>query len=152
MPSRGSWEDLVWRFHPASDDDVEVLLSRDTDCRLGQRETAAVERWLAGDRDFHIMRDHPEHHAPILGGMWGVRAGMLSAMREDLRDYKPGNYWQADQDFLRAVVYPKVKDHCLVHDEFYGGEPFPTPREDSEFVGQPFDENDRRSGKDANRS
>ena len=71
MPSRGGWEGLFWRFYPASQDDVEVLLCRDTDCRLGRREKAAVERWLASDRDFHIMRDHPEHDTPILGGMWG---------------------------------------------------------------------------------
>ena len=30
----------------------------------------------------------------------------------------------------------------MIHDEFFGGEPFPTSRNNYEFVGQVFDENE----------
>ena len=40
---------------------VHTLLSRDTDSRIIPREKEAVNEWLASDRVFHIMRDHPAH-------------------------------------------------------------------------------------------
>ena len=82
MSEPGNWTGMFWRFYPASEPDVEVMLSRDTDSRLNLREAAAVDEWLAGDKNFHIMRDHPYHATEILGGMWGVRNGFLLGMRQ----------------------------------------------------------------------
>src|SRR5262249_39348145 len=67
-PEPGDWRALFWRFRPAGEDDVEVMLSRDTDSRLGARERAAVDAWLASDCDFHVMRDPPLHRTSILAG------------------------------------------------------------------------------------
>src|SRR5262245_16982622 len=68
MPEPGDWRAMFWRFYPAAEPAVAVMLSRDTDSRLNRRERTAVEEWLASDRDFHVMRDHPHHNVPILGG------------------------------------------------------------------------------------
>ena len=40
------WRGMFWRFWPAAEADVEVLLVRDLDCRLGHREAGAVLEWL----------------------------------------------------------------------------------------------------------
>lgn len=40
-----------------------------------------MEQWLASNKTFHIMRDHPNHDTPILGGMWGARWDNLPAPR-----------------------------------------------------------------------
>ena len=63
---------MFWRFEPAGEEDVDVMISRDTDSRLNLREKFAVEEWLESDKGFHIMRDHPHHGYPVLGGMWGA--------------------------------------------------------------------------------
>jgi hypothetical protein len=139
----GDWTALFWRFDAASDPDVSVMLSRDADSRLNTRERWAVEEWLASDRDFHVMRDHPEHTAPILGGMWGVRNGLLSNMRELIQSYPKENVWQIDQRFLAEVITPVVKDRWLEHDEYYAKKPFPARRDGRSFVGEPFDARDR---------
>ena len=47
---------------------VDILLSRDLDSRISEREVAAVEEFLASDKQVHIMRDHPARTAPIMGG------------------------------------------------------------------------------------
>jgi hypothetical protein len=133
-----------WRFYAASDLDVDVIISRDTDSRLNVREKSAVDEWLASDKDFHIMRDHPYHNVPILAGMWGVRNGLLLDMAEDIAKYSKGDVWQVDQNFLRDCIYPKVKDDSVVHDEFFEKNSFPDERESGCFVGQAFDENDER--------
>lgn len=144
--AESSWKGMFWRFEPAADPRVEVMLSRDCDSRLGEREKAAVDEWLASDRGFHIMRDHPWHGSQILGGMWGVKKGVLSDMRALMRAWKQEDRWQTDQDFLNAVIYPRVVDNSMVHAQFFGIEPhvlpFPTRRQGFEFVGQVFDERD----------
>ena len=146
-PMKGSgWNGMFWRFFAA--DSHDVMISRDTDSRLGQREKVAVDEWLASDKDFHIMRDHPYHKTEILGGMWGARNGILKGIKDEITNYDKksfDNKYQVDQNFLRDVVYPKVKDNAIVHDEFFEGKPFPKKakaRTTSYFVGQVYNHMD----------
>lgn len=138
----GDWRGMFWRFEAASDPDVEVTISRDCDSRLNLREAAAVEEWMRSRFQFHIMRDHPAHCAPIMGGMWGVKAPLLRDISGLIGAFSKGDFWQVDQDFLREVIFPRVRKTAMVHDEFFGGAAFPAPRCGLEFVGQVFDEND----------
>jgi len=152
MNESGDWGGMFWRFLPASDSDVEVMISRDTDSRLSDREKTAVDEWLASDKGFHIMRDHPAHGTEILGGMWGAKSGSISEMKPLISEYSKGNFWQVDQNFLREKIYPIVKDTSCVHDEFFEKKPFPTKRKEGidsngnpkYFIGEPVDENDER--------
>jgi len=138
----GDWTGMFWRFYPASDEDVDVVIVRDCDSRLNMREKYAVEEWLKSDKGFHIMRDHPAHGTEILGGMWGSKKNVVSNMKNMIDDYIKGNFWQVDQNFLREKVYPLIRLDCLVHDEYFERKPFPKPRENKTFVGQAFNEID----------
>ena len=63
--------------------------SRDLDSLITEREAAAVLEWQQPEYDnrpVHIMRDHPSHGVPILGGMWGVDLGRTDA-RKRLREF-----------------------------------------------------------------
>ncbi len=142
MDEEGNWSGMFWRFYPCSEDDVEVILSRDTDSRLTQREKDAVDEWMNSDMGFHIMRDHPWHGAPILGGMWGCKKGTLAEMKSLIDSIPKGDYWQVDQIFLRDYIYPLIKENSLVHDEFFERKPFPTERTELQFIGEVYDEND----------
>ena len=82
MGPKGDWTGMYWRFLPTSETDVDVLISRDTDSRLNLREKLAVDQWLESDYGFHIMRDHPAHGFPVLGGMWGAKKGCLPDMKQ----------------------------------------------------------------------
>ena len=90
------------------------------------------------------MRDHPYHQTEILAGMWGCRNGILSDIKDmvfnyDMRDYD--QTYQNDQNFLREVVYPLVKDKAMVYDEYFEKKPFPTKRQFvGDFVGQVYNE------------
>ncbi|KAB7504575.1 hypothetical protein Anas_05977, partial [Armadillidium nasatum] len=64
----------MWRFTPLGDDQVDVMLSRDLDSEILKREYDAVSEWLnSTNKSLHIMRDHPFHCVPMLGGTWGIR-------------------------------------------------------------------------------
>ena len=142
MENDGDWTGMFWRFYPASEDDVDVMISRDCDSRLNAREKYAVDEWLSSDKGFHIMRDHPWHNTLILGGMWGSRKGVVTNMKKLIDDYIKGNFWQVDQKFLKEKIYPTVKNNSLVHDEFFDKKPFPSKRPLYIFVGQAFNEKD----------
>ena len=143
MNEEGNWNGMFWRFLPPSDPTVDICICRDVDSRLSLREKRAVDDWLKGPYDFHIMRDHPHHQTEILGGMWGVRKPSLTNMYELINKFDQGNHWQTDQIFLRDHVYPIIKESVCVHDEYFDKNPFPTKRVNNEFVGQQFDENDK---------
>ena len=138
----GDWSGMFWRFLPASNPLVDVMISRDCDSRLNLREKEAVDAWLESDKSFHIMRDHPYHTTEILGGMWGVKHPKLKNLNLLMAEYQGGEFWQVDQNFLKEIVYDKVREDSLVHDEFFENRPFPSKREGKEFVGMAFDEND----------
>lgn len=142
MDVAGDWTGMFWRFYPASDNDVDVVIVRDCDSRLNMREKYAVEEWLNSDKGFHIMRDHPAHGTEILGGMWGSKKGVIINMKELIDEYVKGNFWQVDQNFLREKIYPIVRLDSIVHDDYFENKPFPKHRENKTFVGQAFNEID----------
>jgi len=146
MDVDGDWTGMFWRFYACEDSDI--MLSRDTDSRLSNREKLAVDEWLESDKDFHIMRDHPYHNTEILGGMWGVRNGLLKNMKQLINDYTKGDFWQVDQNFLREKIYPLVVNNSFTHDTYFNyntnSKQFPSKSINKEFVGDVFDENENR--------
>lgn len=145
MSDKPDWTGMFWRFYAAADDTVDVMLSRDTDSRLFEREKCAVDQWLSGDKDFHIMRDHPHHRESILGGMWGCRNKILRKVVQSIEKFNKTDNYDIDQDFLRKCVYPAIKDYAHVNDSFFEKTGFPTERNDFEYVGEIYDENNKRS-------
>ena len=146
MEVDGDWTGMFWRFYACEDSDI--MISRDVDSRLGNREKFAVDEWLSSDKDFHIMRDHPHHNTVILVGMWGCRNSILKNIRNTIDEYVKGNFWQVDQNFLREKIYPIVKNNLFIHDSYLNYEKeknnFPKERIKNEFVGDVFDENNIR--------
>lgn len=142
----GDWTGMFWRFEACYDSNADVVIFRDTDSRVNKREKHAVEEWLQSDKAFHIMRDHPHHQFPILGGMWGIRKNDKFNMKIMLDSFvisKANNSYGTDYNFLGNVLYPLIKESdCFVHDPFFDKKPFPTARQNHEFVGQVFDENE----------
>lgn len=139
------------RFLPAEEEGVEYMMSRDTDSRLSERERLAVDDWLLSGADLHVMRDHPYHGAPMLGGMWGVKGGRLKGIGSAIQKFQPSSDKGQDQAFLWQWVWEKVREGELsvcVHDPFFQKTPFPSGSTRGRsnngvwFIGQVFDEHD----------
>jgi hypothetical protein len=146
----GSSNCMFWRFEPAADGTVEAMIVRDTDSRLGIREKSAVDEWLRSNKKVHIMRDHPYHQAPMLGGMWGCKPILIDDMDNLIKQHLSTNENKkgSDQHFLWSI-FPKFIDDIYVHDPFFDKNPFPMERKEDpvvRFIGQVFDENDNYSG------
>jgi hypothetical protein len=151
MNKPGDWTGMFWRFYPASEDDVEVFISRDCDSRLSEREAVAVAEWIDSPILIHVMRDHPYHNVPILGGMWGAKRYAIPDMKELIAEWNKEDRWQTDQDFLRDVVWPPNFHRVMAHDDWnrefsphINAKQFPTTRQNQEFVGAIIGPNEER--------
>lgn len=135
---------MFWRFYAARDYDYTCVIFRDADSRINDREMFAVIEWLKSGKTLHIMRDHPNHLAPILGGMWGLRLNkrLPLSVFSHMEDF--GNAVGQDQEFLSRFIYPVLKTDVFVHDSFFRFEgkahKFPTERIGGEYVGESFSE------------
>lgn len=144
IENKGGTHGMFWRFLAAADLDVDIFLCRDTDSRLTLREKLAVDQWLESDKNFHIMRDHPDHRAYMLGGMWGCRNNVLCNVdfKNKIWSWPIYNSRGDDQKFLRSNVYhPLAKYSAFEHSEYnikYDNDthPFPSQRlNKNDFIG-----------------
>ena len=136
---------MFWRFEPISYSAVDVMIVRDTDSRLSEREVAAVNDWLDSGKLFHIMHDHPWHGPNcIVGCMFGIRKPLLTNIISLIEDWPHKKYYNDDQHFLNTIILPMVKNETCYHDEINLSIdcPFPTKRIGLEFVGNVFNEHD----------
>lgn len=140
----GDWRSMFWRFETSYDLEVDISIFRDTDSRLSLREKYAVEQWESSNKTFHIMRDHPYHKYPILGGMWGYKKNNSYPMRYLIEHCDKSNRYGTDYEFFINNLYPLIGNDKIVHDPFFEKKDFPTQRMGTEFVGDVFDEFDER--------
>lgn len=139
-----SWANMFWRLRTFDDTDIDICIFRDTDSRLNHREKTAVDAWLSSDKTFHIMRDHPHHGFPILGGMWGYKKNDKYNLSALAKSFIPSDRYGTDYEFFAKILYPVIGEDKLVHDEFFDKLPFPKPRIGTEFVGDVYDAMDNR--------
>ena len=52
---------------------VDVMVSRDLDSIVSERESHAVKEWIFSSKSHHFMNDHPRHTSKIMAGLWGAK-------------------------------------------------------------------------------
>lgn len=130
----------AWRFAAVLISDAERVIFRDTDSRINLREKACVQKWMNSHKTLHIMRDHPYHANWIMAGMWGVDASIGREFVEKVLITAQGREVGEDQYLIARMLYKHLRKETLVHDSFFRrekwAEPFPSPRENGQFVGE----------------
>jgi hypothetical protein len=139
---------MFWRFEVMEDPEVDRFIVRDADSRIHQRDANCIRDWVASKRPFHIIRDHRQHTARIMGGMWGATREFARSVdyRKLLKDFENSTYTNmlaTDQEFLGRHVYPLAVDRALIHDNWdrfgEGAVKIPHLGGDGTFVGQPVE-------------
>ena len=115
---------------------IRKFASRDVDSWILPRERDAVNDWEergmrvrnssyiskslnellfaknAGTQ-FHVMRDGPFHHTPILAGLWGAdnyrNFSRALEVRRRLLEVKPNQWKFFDQKILATRVWPVIR-------------------------------------------
>lgn len=106
----------TWRFL-AMEDGADAVIFRDLDSLPTLREKIMVEHWLASDKKFHIIRDHPNHHMLIMAGMCGIKRNDIR-IKAVTKKYLLTNNYGVDQVFLAKMIYPLIKNDVMVHDVY----------------------------------
>jgi hypothetical protein len=117
----------LYRFFAIDDPDVEVMIVRDADSRVYQRDRSTIQDFLASGRLVHIVRDHPNHFHKIMAGCFAMRKGLLNATIRTVfdsyrKDHDVNSFW-SDQQFLETMFYPYIGGVVLVHDDLQSFEP-----------------------------
>jgi hypothetical protein len=113
---------MSYRFTAIDYDEVGIAFSRDCDSYVNRRDKYCIRKFLESDKKFQIIRENLSHRIEILGGMWGIKKGllpfkMIDKMNEYYKNITP--MYGTDQQFLITVIYPTVRDYSQVFDEFF---------------------------------
>jgi len=144
----------VWRFYPTMDESVDILLSRDCDSRITNREMHLVNEWINSDKELHIIRDHAWHQMPILAGMFGLKRGsLMNTFKDELSKHLNGisiiqnindkslldsNMYQFDELFLQEKIFPLSAHKRMTHisaGAMYEGDIIIPPPINNDFIG-----------------
>lgn len=114
---------MLYRMAPLFSGKYDRVNCRDTDSLVTYKEVQANAYWVAKGRIAHAMTDSISHTIPLMGGLISFTSkglqqaigcstfGQMLALKEGI-DY---NRKGADQEFLNAVIYPKVADSITQH-------------------------------------
>lgn len=142
--------DRMHTFLPLVDPLVETYMSRNIDSPILEREINIVRKWMKSKQTIHIIRDHPDHSFPIVGGLWGIKVNkerlLINRIVKYLLspDYFKCYHSAFDQKFLEDYIWPYVAMHserALEYDSFFcnkypNARPFSTRKESpTKFVG-----------------
>jgi len=137
--SHSSINPYMWRFLVNDMAEVKCWMSRDADSRPTYREYEAVKEWLASDKQYHTMHDHPNHRCQVMGGMFGIKTPTAN-MKNAITQWKPSKKpaYNTDQFFLEQHLH-LTEENTMSHRsdgyEYSWSQPFPTAKKKL-FVGQ----------------
>jgi tetratricopeptide (TPR) repeat protein len=113
---------LFQRFLVMNDRTVGRFLVRDCDARLSAGEADLVRQWIESGYPFHAVRDHVMHNELMIGCTWAGRTDCGIDIVELMRRYfkfGPTAKYGHDQRMLGLMLWPLIRNRCLVHDRHY---------------------------------
>ena len=110
-------EKMSWRYGPILNNLSECCIIRDSDSVISVREVGLIKDWLNSSYNFHIIRDHPLHNMPIMGGLFAIKRPIFDKFQEQFKS-KFNKYttleYNGDQLFLAHEIYPLVVADSLI--------------------------------------
>ncbi len=120
----------VLRFLVPARVNSEFYFYKDSDSLVGTKELMVMTHWMNSTAaTCMIIRDHPQHVAPILAGMFGLARMQALSIATAAKNYfsakrSDDNRYSYDQEWLMDQIYPTMKVAAQVYTSyfFYSGE------------------------------
>jgi hypothetical protein len=148
---------MMWRFTAIDLPEVGLMLSRDTDSRLSEREKSIIDVWEKEDSDFVMIKDHPGSHTYpfLMGGLWGLKKianlDISQLIQNWLQESSTIDHraWGADQAFLMDKIYPITTGNISYYDDYNINrvdycKKINVARKNWHFIGEIFDDQNQR--------
>jgi hypothetical protein len=71
---------MMYRFLPIDEPEVELMMVRDADSRIHVRDRWTIHEFIKSQHKAHVIRDHPYHTTPLMGGLWGLKKGLVDSV------------------------------------------------------------------------
>jgi hypothetical protein len=145
---------MLDRFKPIDIVDVDVMFVRDADSRIHDRDLWAINEFINSTKKLHIIRDHECHCSNIMGGLWGIKKGLINFNIENaIKDIeeKYENIYGVDERILSYIIYNealKTNDYLLHGRKIHSYEnpiEFPLSVLNDDFCGQVINYNGERT-------
>jgi hypothetical protein len=136
---------MFWRLLDITSCTHDYVLIRDTDQRLSDKESKAVDAWIKSDTLCHRMHeDSSQTSLELMGCAIGFKTSCMSDIMDHMASWMieksghevtyeskiiggaddfPKLLYGADQVFLTDKVWPNVRESCTTHGIL--GDPFP---------------------------
>lgn len=111
---------MFWRFEGLNFTGVHVSAIRDVDSRLSIRDREVTMEWYHSEADYHTFRDHPYHQTHINGGFFSAKKPILD-IQSLISNYTHSGHYGQDENFLRDIIWPRIKDKTMIHSTFKTG-------------------------------
>lgn len=112
---------MFWRFESLDFSGVHMMGVRDVDSRLCIRDYWATQEFLHHQEAmYHTFRDHPYHQTHLNGGFFSAKKP-IEGIQEMISKYPHSGGYGHDENFLREVIWPIVKNDLMVHSTFGTG-------------------------------
>lgn len=123
IPREALCKMMLRRVAPVFSGKYDRVACRDTDSLITYKEVQATAHWIKKGRIAHAMTDSISHNIPMMGGLISFMSKeFIQAMGvhnfESMVEMKGGidyNKKGADQDFINAVIYPRVAHSITQH-------------------------------------
>lgn len=113
---------MLWRLKPVFDEDVEVVLFRDSDALTTYREATAIDRWINGSKEIvFTIKDNNAHTLNFMGGLTSVLAKPLREKYGNWNKFMnlmPQTFDNHgdDQSYLMKTIAEDFKHQLVVKD------------------------------------
>jgi hypothetical protein len=131
---------MFWRYLSFIDNNITII--RDLDSRMSVRESEYINKWLDGDSNYFIIRDHP-WHSQVPGGLFGFKdssKSLLDFFVEFVSKHSQG--WGTDQEMLFSFI-EKIDKSDICYFGFDYQETYINRDDENFFIGIQLDENDK---------
>jgi len=120
---------MLLRYNPILDDDVEITIVRDADSEVNERDKWCIDDFLSNlynnnnNYFYNTIRDHFWHKSKLSGGMTMLCKNNINYknLREEYNkiidlDYINNNFgYGSDENTLNKYLYPIIKDNLVVY-------------------------------------
>ena len=114
---------MSYRFASIDFKNIDVMLVRDADSRISEREINFNNEFIESKYLIHTIRDHKGHFIPLMGGIFSLKKELVQKYNINiLKTIKYCNennikldYYNSDQNLLVSLFYNNFKHFLLVH-------------------------------------
>lgn len=116
-------EKMLSRVNTVFYDVGSSIFFRDSDSVFDNKDYLLIKDFIESKASFQIIRDHPLHYMPIMGGLWGLKRIGYNIIKQNWSAIKShsrfsSDLYNSDQIILADLLYDKIIKSSIIYTDF----------------------------------